>query len=184
MNRAVLAGVLTLLAACSGDDDAARPPTTTSAATSTIAPVARTEPTTPPTEPTNPPTEPTTTTRATTSSVPTTTTTPPTIAAPLIAGIAPTIEPITAPAGGGIRPLLEWTPVEGAAHYTVIVYAPDGTPYWTWTGTETSVHVGGEPVLDDARPGPSVTAGMTWGVAGLDANLNLVALSARHPIAP
>lgn len=102
----------------------------------------------------------------------------------LIEGIEATIEPLTPVAGSGIRPLLEWSPVDGASHYMVVVYAPDGSPYWTWTGAATSVHVGGDPVLADDRPGPSVVDGMTWGIVALDDEIVPIASSDRRPIAP
>jgi hypothetical protein len=46
------------------------------------------------------------------------------------------------------------------------------------------VHVGGEPKLGDDVPGPSVVAGMTWGVVALDDGLVPIALSHRGPIGP
>lgn len=109
---------------------------------------------------------------------------PPIDTMPLVEGLAPAIELVSPQSGAGIRPLLEWSAVDGAAYYLATVYAPDGSPYWTWTGTTTSVHVGGEPVLDDDRPGPSVTVGMTWGVVALDDTIVPIALSDRRPIGP
>jgi hypothetical protein len=102
----------------------------------------------------------------------------------LVDGFEATIELLTPVAGSGIRPLLEWSPLDSAFHYMAILYAPDSSPYWTWTTAATSVHVGGEPVLDDDRPGPSVIEGMTWGIVALDDELVPIAYSERRSIAP
>lgn len=111
-----------------------------------------------------------------------TTTVPPSI--PLVEGIEGTIELLTATSAVGVRPLLEWSPVDGATWYMVTVFAPDGTAYWSWTGESTSVHVGGEPRLDDDVPGPSIVDGMAWAVTALDGDLVPIAVSDRRPIAP
>lgn len=169
---AVLA--LTSLAACSGDDDAAEtsapvvtesdtadePDADTTPATTEAAPAPdTTEAPLPTTEPERP-SEP-----------------------PRLAGLPP-VELITAQQGGGDRPLLEWTPVDGVDVYGVYLYAPDGSIYWTWQGEATSVFVGGETQLPDAMPGPSVVDQMTWSVVGFDADLLPMAASDVHLIAP
>jgi hypothetical protein len=86
--------------------------------------------------------------------------------------------------GAGVRPLLEWEPVEDADHYAVVLYAPDGDAYWAWFGADTAVHVGGEPALRDEAPGPSVVEGMSWLVIAYDVGGDPVAISAARPIAP
>lgn len=111
-------------------------------------------------------------------------TTAPPITVPLIEGLAAEVELLTASSGTGIRPLLEWSPLGGASMYMATVYSPDGSPYWTWTGAATSVHVGGDPVLDDSVPGPSVIEGMTWGVVAFDDEVVPIALSSRQAISP
>lgn len=70
------------------------------------------------------------------------------------------IELVTPRSGGGERPMLEWTAVDGAEAYTVAVYDADGAPWWSWSGPETAVVIGG--VDTDAqiggprqRPGPA-----------------------------
>lgn len=73
--------------------------------------------------------------------------------------------------GVGERPDFAWEPVEGAASYRVTVLAPDGTFYWGWWGTETSVPLGGFPKLVDDATGPRVVTGMTWTVVAYDADL-------------
>lgn len=195
--RALLAAVnIALLGACSGSDDNADT-LDTSAPTAT----AGTEPssTTEASDDIAAPTPTSTTTPADDIEAPTTTpvddqpaddeTTDTTVEAPtttvgVIDGVEATIELLTPVAGSGIRPLLEWAPVEGASYYMVVVDAPDGSPYWTWTGGATAVHVGGDPVLADDRPGPSIIDGMTWGIVALDDEIVPIAYSERRAIAP
>ena len=90
----------------------------------------------------------------------------------------------TPTAGGGSRPLLEWDGVDGVDHYAVYLHAPDGRIYWSWSGRQTSVHVGGEPPLREGAPGPSVAAGMTWAVVAYDADLLPITTSEIRPISP
>lgn len=182
MTAVRLAGTLTAalavlsVAACSGSDDSTTTGPTTAPASPTSASPSDTAP------PTSVAEHQSDADASTTVAAPVTD--PPATVVPLIDGVDGTIEPLTPTAGSGIRPLLEWSPVEGAAYYMVVVYAPDGSPYWTWTGVATSVHVGGEPVLDDERPGPSVVDGMTWGIVALDDQIAPIAFSDRRPIAP
>jgi hypothetical protein len=95
------------------------------------------------------------------------------------------IELLTPTQGAGTKPLFEWSPVEGAARYALLVYFPDGEPYWAWTGAETSVYLGGghEAPPEDAA-GPSLVEGMSWAVLAFDGENNLIASSATRPIAP
>jgi hypothetical protein len=112
-----------------------------------------------------------------------TTTVPEPSAAPFFEGLGDVIQ--TSPeSGGGIRPLLDWEPVEGADHYAVVLYAPDRDAYWAWFGADTAVHVGGEPLLRDDAPGPSIVEGMSWLVIAYDAGGLPVAISPTRPIAP
>lgn len=120
-----------------------------------------------------------------TASTPASVTAPATpVTEPLLDGIEPSVDLLTTATGGGIRPLLEWEPHDNAGAYTVTVYAPDGSAYWSWTGSTTSVHVGGEPVLDDTAPGPSVIDGMSWGVIALSDSFVPIATSHLAPIGP
>jgi hypothetical protein len=98
-------------------------------------------------------------------------------------GLQP-IELLTDPAGGGTRPLLEWSEVVGAVHYHVVVLAPNGSSYWAWRTTETSVPVGGTPRLEPEAVGPSISPGMSWSVLAVSGDGTPVALSGRRPIAP
>jgi hypothetical protein len=187
-HRSVVAAVvvsLLVVASCSGGDDRAAEPVATSEPTSTEPPTLATDP--PSTDPpsTDQGTDPPMGTVSDDSTVePTETTEPPPTSAALLEGFDVSVELMTATSGGGIRPLLEWSPHEGATWYLATLYAPDGTVYWTWTGPSTSVHVGGDPRLDDGVPGPSVIEGMSWGVVALDADVVPIAMSARLPIAP
>ena len=97
----------------------------------------------------------------------------------------PAISQTTPVSGGGTRPALAWETVDGADHYGVYVYTPDGRPYWSWRGRTTTAYVGGggEPLNEDAA-GPSITEGMTWVVIAYDADLAPVASSPQRPIAP
>lgn len=91
---------------------------------------------------------------------------------------------LTPMSGAGPRPELAWEPVDGAFFYNVVVLDPTGRGYWGWEGTDTSVHVGGEPVIKEGLSGPSVIDGMTWQVSAYDSDQNLIALSHQQPIAP
>ncbi len=96
-----------------------------------------------------------------------------------------TVELLTATNGVGIKPLFEWSPVNGAASYSVYVQFSDGQPYWAWSGTDTSVYLGG---LHFAPPenaeGPILLDGMAWAVLAFDANGNVIASSVLQPISP
>ncbi|MGA9191965.1 MAG: hypothetical protein WBZ24_09550 [Anaerolineales bacterium] len=96
----------------------------------------------------------------------------------------PSMTLTTPTSGGGIRPVLAWDPVDGAAWYGVYLYAPNQELYWSWQGRETSVPVGGRPKLNDDSLGPSVVEGMTWNVIAYDANNLPVASGGPRPIAP
>jgi hypothetical protein len=82
------------------------------------------------------------------------------------------------------RPLLAWEAVDGAVVYSVTVTAPTGTPYWAWQTDATSVHLGGDPRLDDDQSGPSTLPGMTWSVLAFDADDRPVAASVEAPLRP
>lgn len=103
---------------------------------------------------------------------------------PLFAGLDDTVALVTDTSGGGERPLLEWESVDGADHYSLYLYGPSGDVYWSWTGHDTAVHVGGEPRLDDGVPGPSVADGMSWSVLAHDAAGLPLAVSEQRAIAP
>lgn len=79
-----------------------------------------------------------------------------------------------------LRPLLEWEAVDGAVEYSVTVSAPDGRTYWAWRTQETSVHLGGNPRLDDDQSGPSTVPGMTMSVIAFDGARQPIAASVEH----
>lgn len=88
----------------------------------------------------------------------------------------------TSTADAGPRPLLGWETVDGAANYRVVVLDADGTPYWTWTGSDTTVHVGNDE--DPSVPGARVFEPMTWTVAALDGEGVPLAISEPSPLVP
>lgn len=98
-------------------------------------------------------------------------------------GLVP-VETVTPASGGGTRPLLEWVPVDHAYMYSVVLLTPSGKAYWGWEGTETAIHVGGEPQLEGFAAGPSVIEGMTWSVAAYDDEFHVIAVSPRASISP
>lgn len=91
----------------------------------------------------------------------------------------PEISVLTQPSED-LRPLLEWEAVDGAVEYSVTVSAPDGRPYWAWRTQETSVHLGGNPRLDDDQSGPSTVPGMTMSVIAFDGERQPIAASTEH----
>jgi len=121
------------------------------------------------------------TSAASTTAVPTTTTTqPPRL---LLPGLDP-LE-LTGPTSGeGLHPELSWKPFEGAGHYVLYLYTPEGEMYWSWQGNETSVPVGGRPQLPDDAAGPAVIEGMSWAVVAYDADQIPIGSSELAPIGP
>src|SRR5690606_3489572 len=86
---------------------------------------------------------------------------------------APEFTPIeTMATDPGPRPLLEWTAVDGADEYHVTVFSASGAAYWSWTGTETQVHVGG--LADPDAAGAHVFEAMTWVVMAATADAEVV----------
>jgi hypothetical protein len=95
----------------------------------------------------------------------------------------PELALVTAPSNDQ-RPLLEWEPVPGAEVYSVSVHTPDGLGYWAWRTDATSVHLGGDPRLQDDVSGPSTVSGMTWSVIAFDAARLPIAASIRAVLRP
>ena len=104
--------------------------------------------------------------------------------ASLFAGFDEEVVQLSPESGQGIRPLLEWEAVDGADHYALFLFAPDGAAYWAWMGPQTSVHVGGEPQLREGAPGPSIIDGMSWLVFAYDEGGLPIAMSPVRPISP
>lgn len=87
--------------------------------------------------------------------------------------------------GGGEVPSFEWTAVDGAATYRLVVIDSASKPVWSWEGRETSVNLGG---LPGERPadvsGPIITPGSSWSVVAFDADGKPVAVSVLRPVSP
>lgn len=174
-----IVGVSGALAGCSADDDAG---TTTSdldglAATATSSAT---------------PTAPAVTTVAT-STAPTTSSTVEPDVDTTTAPEAPAADPVDVLGVGSIvlddvtepgpHPVLGWEPVPGAASYWLTVTDGAGRPFWAWTGTATTVRVGGGPSAE-LNQTAAIHEPMTWRVAALDSNGVLVALSEPGDLAP
>ena len=90
-----------------------------------------------------------------------------------------------AASGAGEVPSFEWTAVEGAATYRLVVLDADSKPVWSWEGKETTVNLGG---LPGERPadisGPVITPGSSWSVAAFGADGKPVAVSVIRPVSP
>lgn len=93
------------------------------------------------------------------------------------------IEQLTDRAGGGPRPLLMWEPVASATSYTVVLYDAAGDAWWSWSGTEASIVVGGV-TTDVEIGGPRADAGARWSVMGFDDAGNLVGTSPKRSLEP
>ena len=91
-------------------------------------------------------------------------------------------ELVVQPTEPGPRPLLAWDAVEGAVNYQLVVLDADGTAYWAWSGTETSVFLGGMENPDAV--GAWVFEPLTWVVAAEDPNGATLAMSARAELLP
>jgi hypothetical protein len=95
------------------------------------------------------------------------------------------MELLTAASGGGERPLLEWEPVEGADSYGLVLFDPEGEPYWAWLGYDTSIYVTG---LSEPPPvnseGPIVVPCMTWTTTAYDSSGEPIAAGGPRSISP
>lgn len=94
---------------------------------------------------------------------------------PVTSASTPTPEP-------GSNPLLSWDVVDGAALYRLVVLDPDGDPYWAWSGTATSVHVGGDAA--ETTAGARIHAEMSWQVSAYDDAGVPIAFSEIGPLSP
>lgn len=90
------------------------------------------------------------------------------------------LEPTTE---GGSHPTLSWQPASGAESYWLVVRGADGRPYWAWTGTSTSVRVGGGD-RSDTNQTAALHEAMTWRVAAFDAAGVLIGLSDPASLTP
>jgi hypothetical protein len=102
---------------------------------------------------------------------------------PLLAGV-PLLAVLTPTADVGIRPMLRWEPVDGAATYRAVVLGAEGQMTWVWAGPESEVPYGGAPFAEDRGDGPIVQPGSTWSVVALDARREVLAISERRGLEP
>ena len=87
--------------------------------------------------------------------------------------------------GAGLKPLLSWEPLPGAAEYQVSVYTSEQVPYWAWSGSGSSVYLGGgDTPPPEESAGPTLSLGMWWAVLAFDADGRLSGSSALGPISP
>ena len=91
-------------------------------------------------------------------------------------------EIILTPTEPGPRPTLAWGTVDGAALYQLTVLDTDGAPYWSWSGTETAVPLGGMGNPDAI--GAWVFEELTWMVVARGGDGAPLAMSRRGTLEP
>lgn len=139
---------------------------------------------------TQPPAEPAAVTTTTTTGVAAAVTAPSTVPATTITTTttAPTepairgldlAEIVARSEGDGVHPFLLWEPVLTAATYTVLVMDGEGTPWWSWSGIETEIVLGGVQTEADIG-GPARSPGVSWVVFAYDDMERLVGVSPQQ----
>lgn len=88
----------------------------------------------------------------------------------------------TNPTEAGPRPLLSWQPVNEAARYELTVLSSAGEPYWSWTGPESEIYLGG--MENPEAIGAWVFEELSWVVTARDVDGNTLALSDRVALQP
>ncbi len=83
----------------------------------------------------------------------------------------------------GNHPTLSWQPVDGAASYWLVLRDDDDRPYWAWTGSDTTVRVGGGD-RSETNQTAALHGEMTWRVAAFDTDHDLIALSDTARLSP
>ena len=83
----------------------------------------------------------------------------------------------------GSHPTLSWPAVDGATSYWLVLLDSAGEPYWAWTGSATSVRVGGGD-RDATNQTAALHEPMTWTVSAFDAAGALLAISEPANAAP
>ena len=86
--------------------------------------------------------------------------------------------------GAGIIPTFEWSAVDGASAYRLVVQNADGDAMWAWEGDGTSIELGAVPDREEGDGGPILTSGSTWSVIALDADGHVIAVSTLRPVSP
>jgi len=95
------------------------------------------------------------------------------------------MENLVPASGVGVRPLLDWQEVDNAVYDNIVVYEPDGTPYWAWRTKDTSVYVAGiDAPLPEEKEGPVIADGMTWQVTAENEDKAPIAVGGPWSIAP
>ena len=96
----------------------------------------------------------------------------------------PTIEFTMSSSGLGVRPLLEWAAVDGAAEYQLVVLDSDGEPYWAWVAAEPSVPFEGGEAGSEPGQLAILHEPMTVSVVAYDTAGAPIATSELFPLAP
>lgn len=91
-------------------------------------------------------------------------------------------EIVLVPTEPGPRPILGWEAVDGAVLYQLTVLDTDGVPYWSWSGTETAVPLGG--MANPDAIGAWVFEELTWMVVARDSDDAPLAMSQRDALEP
>jgi hypothetical protein len=91
-------------------------------------------------------------------------------------------EIVLSPTESGPRPTLSWAAVDGAALYQLTVLDADGAPYWSWSGTESAVPLGGMDNPDAI--GAWVFEELTWMVVARGGDGAPLAMSRRGVLEP
>lgn len=86
------------------------------------------------------------------------------------------------PTEPGPRPVLSWAPVEDAALYQLTVLDSDSVPYWAWSGTDTSVPLGGMENPDAI--GAWVFEELSWMVVARSSEGDPLGMSRRATLQP
>jgi hypothetical protein len=91
---------------------------------------------------------------------------------------------LTGESGLGEKPLLQWSDVDGAVEYSVVVRDENGQVYWSWRGAETEVPFGGG--ADDGQPGQNayLHGMMSWTVVAYDITQLPIAISSQGNLTP
>ncbi len=83
----------------------------------------------------------------------------------------------------GPHPTLTWDTVDGAALFLLAIIDGNGSPYWAWTGTETSVRVGGGNTAE-LNQTATLHEPMKATIAAVSSEGRLVAISEPTTIGP
>ncbi len=86
--------------------------------------------------------------------------------------------------GAGSIPTFEWSAVDGAGAYRLVVKDAQGNATWAWEGTDTAIALGAVPDREEGDGGPILTEGSFWSVVALDGEGHVVAVSELRPVSP